>query len=91
MGAAVCPGGTSDRGLGGTIHDRVHELTSETAAAPATGAGRLAATSNSRSAFWREAGKVFEDRPAAGTGAGRANRSSLTRPSSQVIGKATGS
>ncbi len=60
----------SDRGLGGTIHDRVHELTSETAGAPSTGAGRLAATSNSRSAFWREAGKVFEDRKAAGTGAG---------------------
>src|SRR4051812_28056572 len=58
------------RGLGGTIHDRVHELTSETAGAPSTGAGRLAATSNSRSAFWREAGKVFEDRKAAGTGAG---------------------
>ena len=60
----------SDRGLGGTIHDRVHELTSETTAAPSTGAGRLAATSNSRSAFWREAGNVFEDRPAVGTGAG---------------------
>src|SRR3954469_14735484 len=60
----------SNRGLGGTIHDRVHELTSETAGAPSTGAGRLAATSNSRSAFWREAGKVFEDRKAAGTGAG---------------------
>ena len=59
----------SDRGLGGTIHDRVHELTSETAASPSTGAGRLAATSNSRSTFWREAGKVFEDRPAVGTGA----------------------
>jgi len=60
----------SDRGLGGTIHDRVHELTSETAQAPSQGAGRLAATSNSRSAFWREAGKVFSDRPAVGTGAG---------------------
>jgi O-antigen ligase len=60
----------SDRGLGGTIDDRVDELTSETAAAPAAGAGRLAATSNSRSSFWREAGKVYSDRPAAGTGAG---------------------
>jgi tetratricopeptide (TPR) repeat protein len=60
----------SDRGLGGTFHDRVHELTSETSDAPSEGAGRLTATSNSRSAFWREAGNVFEDRPAAGTGAG---------------------
>jgi len=60
----------SDRGLGGTISDRVDELTSETAGAPSTGAGRFAATSSSRSAFWREAGNVFEDRPAAGTGAG---------------------
>jgi O-antigen ligase len=60
----------SDRGIGGTISDRVDELTSETAGAPSEGAGRLAATSNSRSAFWREAGKVFADRRAAGTGAG---------------------
>jgi O-antigen ligase len=57
------------RGLAGTIHDRVHELTSESAAAPSTGAGRFGATSSSRATYWREARKVFEDRPAAGTGA----------------------
>jgi hypothetical protein len=60
----------SDRGIGGTISDRVGELTSETTDAPSEGAGRLAATSNSRSTFWREAGDVYEDRKAAGTGAG---------------------
>ena len=60
----------SDRGIGGTISDRVDELTSETTDAPSEGAGRLAATSNSRSTFWREAGDVYEDRKAAGTGAG---------------------
>jgi O-Antigen ligase len=60
----------SDRGLGGTISDRVDELTSETTDAPSEGAGRLAATSNSRSTFWREARDVYEDRKAAGTGAG---------------------
>jgi hypothetical protein len=59
----------SDRGLGGTIDDRVDELTSETAQSPSEGAGRLATTSNSRSTFWREAGKVFADRRAVGTGA----------------------
>ena len=51
----------SDRGIGGTISDRVDELTSETTDAPSEGAGRLAATSNSRSTFWREAGDVYED------------------------------
>jgi hypothetical protein len=61
----------SDRGLGGTIEDRVDELTSETDTAPTThGAGRFAAASSTRGKYWREAGRVFEDRPAVGIGAG---------------------
>jgi O-antigen ligase len=59
----------SNRGLGGTISDRVDSLTSEQAAQPSEGAARLTETSSSRAAFWREAGHVFADRPAAGTGA----------------------
>jgi type II secretory pathway component PulM len=59
----------SSRGLGGTIHDRFHELTSETASTPG-GPGRLTAASSSRGRYWRQAGHVFADRPWIGTGAG---------------------
>jgi tetratricopeptide (TPR) repeat protein len=60
----------SDRGLGGTIEDRVDELTSETNSAPAEGGGRLTAASSTRGKYWREAGKIFDDRPGLGTGSG---------------------
>ena len=61
----------SDRGLGGTIEDRVDELTSETDTAPTEqGAGRFGAASSTRGKYWREAGRVFADRRAVGTGAG---------------------
>jgi hypothetical protein len=60
----------SDRGIGGAIGDRVDELTSETETAPSDqGAGRLTAASSTRGKYWREAGRVFEDRPAIGLGA----------------------
>jgi len=59
----------SDRGLGGTVRDRWHELTSETASTPG-GAERLTAASSSRGKYWRQAGHVFADRPFGGTGAG---------------------
>jgi hypothetical protein len=60
----------SDRGLGGTINDRIDELTSETDTAPSEGAGRITGASSTRGKYWREAGKVFGDRPAVGFGAG---------------------
>jgi tetratricopeptide (TPR) repeat protein len=59
----------SNRGLGGTVRDRLHELTSEAASTPG-GAGRLTAASSSRGKYWRQAGHVFADRPVVGTGAG---------------------
>jgi len=61
---------SSDRGLTGTISDRVNDLTSETAAAPPQGAGRLTVSSSSRARYWREASDVFGERPGKGTGAG---------------------
>lgn len=61
---------SSDRGLTGTISDRVGELTSETSAAPPEGAGRLTVSSSSRARYWREANDVFDERPGKGTGAG---------------------
>jgi tetratricopeptide (TPR) repeat protein len=60
----------SDRGLGGTIGDRVDELTSEASSAPAEGGGRFTAASSTRGKYWREAGKVFADRRGLGTGSG---------------------
>jgi hypothetical protein len=61
----------SDRGIGGAIGDRVDELTSETQTAPSSeGAGRLTAASSTRGKYWREAGRVFDDRPTVGLGAG---------------------
>jgi O-antigen ligase len=56
----------SSRGFG----DRLHDLTSETSTAPAEGAGRIAATSNTRGKYWREAGRVFDERPVVGSGPG---------------------
>ena len=61
----------SDRGLGGTIEDRVDELTSETDTSPTEqGAGRFAAASSTRGKYWREAERVYADRRSVGTGAG---------------------
>jgi hypothetical protein len=60
----------SDKGLGGTIEQRVDELTSETNSAPVEGGGRLTAASSTRGKYWREAGKIFDDRPGLGTGSG---------------------
>jgi hypothetical protein len=56
----------SDRGIG----DRIDELTSETKVAPQEGGGRVFAASSSRGKYWREAFRVFDDRPLEGVGAG---------------------
>jgi tetratricopeptide (TPR) repeat protein len=60
----------SERGLGGTIDDRVEELTDAGDAAPGEGAGRFTAASSTRGKYWSEAGKIFDDRPGLGTGSG---------------------
>jgi hypothetical protein len=60
----------SDRGLGGTISDRVHDLTNESAIQPNASSARLTSSTSSRSVMWREAWRVFERRKAIGTGAG---------------------
>ena len=66
---AVAAVAVSDRGLSGTLSDRVDELTDDTTAPP-EGAARLGSVSSSRGGYWRQAGNVFEERPAVGTGAG---------------------
>jgi hypothetical protein len=61
----------SDGGIGGAIGDRVDELTSETQTSPSEqGAGRFTAASSTRGKYWREAWRVFKDRPAVGMGDG---------------------
>jgi O-Antigen ligase len=59
----------SSRGLPGTVSDRWHELTSESAKTPG-GPQRLIRASSTRSRYWRQAGHVFSDLPVTGTGAG---------------------
>ncbi len=82
----------SDRGLTGTISDRVDELTSETETAPTdTGAGRFTAAASTRGKYWREARLVFEDRPSVGTGAGTFRVARLRhRTDTSVTGHAHG-
>ncbi|HEX6460001.1 MAG TPA: O-antigen ligase family protein [Thermoleophilaceae bacterium] len=59
----------SQRGLTGTISNRFHDLTSETATTSG-GPQRLTQTSSSRGRYWRNAGHIFAAHPALGTGAG---------------------
>ncbi|HEX6712824.1 MAG TPA: O-antigen ligase family protein [Thermoleophilaceae bacterium] len=59
----------SSRGLPGTVSDRWHELTSESATTPG-GPQRLIRASSTRGRYWRQAGHVFADLPVTGTGAG---------------------
>jgi MFS family permease len=63
----------SERGIG----DRIDELTSETEVAPQEGGGRVFAASSSRGKYWREALRVFEDRPFEGVGAGAFEKARL--------------
>jgi len=63
----------SERGIG----DRIDELTSETQVAPQEGGGRVFAASSSRGKYWREAFRVFDDRPLQGVGAGAFEKARL--------------
>jgi hypothetical protein len=63
----------SERGIG----DRIDELTSETQVAPQEGGGRVFAASSSRGKYWREAFRVFDDRPLEGVGAGAFEKARL--------------
>ena len=56
----------SERGIG----DRIDELTSETKVSPEESGKRVFAASSSRGKYWREAFRVFDDRPLEGVGAG---------------------
>jgi tetratricopeptide (TPR) repeat protein len=59
----------TDRGIGGTVSDRWHDLTSSEST-PANEPGRLTETSSVRSIYWRRAIDVWEKHRVAGAGAG---------------------
>ena len=67
----------SDDGLSGTISDRVDEIRNEQVGPP-KGAGRLGSVSSARGTYWRQAYRVFEERPSVGLGAGAFGLASLT-------------
>jgi tetratricopeptide (TPR) repeat protein len=71
----------SERGIG----DRIDELTSETQVAPQEGGGRVFAASSSRGKYWREAFRVFEDRPLEGVGAGAFEKARLRHRIDQSV------
>jgi MFS family permease len=71
----------SERGIG----DRIHELTSETKVAPKEGGGRVFAASSSRGKYWREAYRVFKDRPLKGVGAGAFEKARLRHRTDQSV------
>ena len=71
----------SERGIG----DRIHELTSETEVAPAESGGRVFAASSSRGKYWREAFRVFDDRPLEGVGAGAFEKARLRHRTDQSV------
>jgi tetratricopeptide (TPR) repeat protein len=60
----------SDRGIGGTISDRWHDLTKTDAATPQNEPGRLIETASVRSIYWSRAIDIWQDHPVAGAGAG---------------------
>jgi len=71
----------SERGIG----DRIDELTSETEVAPQEGGGRVFAASSSRGKYWREAFRVFENRPLEGVGAGAFEKARLRHRTDQSV------
>ncbi|HMJ97420.1 MAG TPA: O-antigen ligase family protein [Thermoleophilaceae bacterium] len=60
-----------------SIGDRIHDLTSETKVSPGESGGRVFAASSSRGKYWREAFRVFDDRPLQGVGAGAFEKARL--------------
>jgi hypothetical protein len=74
----------SSRGLPGTVSERWHELTSESASTPG-GPQRLIRASSTRGRYWRQAGRVFADVPVTGTGAGTFGISRLRYRKDQLV------
>jgi O-antigen ligase len=76
----------SQRGLSGTISERIHQLTNETSRTSG-GPQRLTQTSSSRGRYWRNAGHVFADHPLLGTGAGTFGVARLRYRTDQLVAR----
>ena len=76
----------SQRGLTGTISDRIHQLTNETSKTSG-GPQRLTETSSSRGRYWRNAGHIFADHPVLGTGAGTFGTARLRYRTDQLVAR----
>jgi hypothetical protein len=74
----------SSRGLPGTVSERWHELTSESATTPG-GPQRLIRASSTRGRYWRQAGHIFSDLPVTGTGAGTFGMARLHYRKDQLV------
>jgi len=77
----------SERGIGGTLSDRWHDLSKTEAITPQNTPGRLTETASVRSIYWRRALHVFEDHPVAGAGAGAFAQSQLRYRKEQARAK----
>ena len=76
----------SQRGLTGTISDRIHQLTNETSKTSG-GPQRLTETSSSRGRYWRNADHIFADHPVLGTGAGTFGTARLRYRTDQLVAR----
>jgi tetratricopeptide (TPR) repeat protein len=76
----------TERGIGGTISDRWHDLTTAEAT-PQNQPGRLTETSSVRSIYWQRAVDVWQDHEVAGAGAGAFEQAQLRYREEQARGK----
>jgi O-Antigen ligase len=76
----------SQRGLTGTISDRLNQLTNETSKTSG-GPQRLTETSSSRGRYWRNAEHIFADHPVLGTGAGTFGTARLRYRTDQLVAR----
>lgn len=76
----------SERGVGGTISDRVEQLTSESRSATG-GPERLTQSASSRGRYWREAGRIFAEHRAVGAGAGTFGIARLRFRKSELVAR----
>jgi hypothetical protein len=67
----------SDRGIGGTVSDRWHDLTKTEAVTPTNSPARLTETASVRSIYWARAVDVWRKHPVTGAGAGSFEQAQL--------------
>lgn len=84
--AAAVALATTERGLLGSLSDRVESLASTEAGAPG-GPERLTTTSSSRGRYWGQAMDVFADDPVIGAGAGAFSQARLRHREDRLVAR----